>query len=99
MTKNLNFHVAIMLVAALVINYLFINQVTSSDGVAAYDFGYILGRSFSNVLFPLLLVFLVMLPFRWGKAKFTRGPLIALWILFVILTAMATIGSMLPSNV
>ena len=96
MGKSLNINTAIMFLVSLAASYVTASMIISAQNHSAYGWGFILGRATIGVFLPFIIVFLPVSLFRRGKPKFTRGPIISWWVLFIVLTAMAMFGSTLP---
>lgn len=84
-----------MFFISVVFTYASAGLLATSEGPSAYGWGFILGRATTGVLFPLFLVWLARTVFR-RKPILTKGALISLWLLFILLSLMALFGSMLP---
>lgn len=95
MNKALNINILIMFVIGLGLSYLSSTITTSAEGISSYNWGFIFGRATSSVLFPLAIVYFPLLFIRRGKPKFTKGTYIVWWVLFLLLSIMALMGSML----
>jgi len=54
-----------------------------------------LGRAFSNTLFPIMIALIPAGIYKLIKKKSTPGLLILIWILWLLLTVMALFGNML----
>jgi hypothetical protein len=98
MNKAININAGVMLLMSIIFTYSTATLVATSEGPSAYGWGFIFGRAITGVLFPLLIVWVVRAVFR-RKPMFTKGAFISWWVLFVLLSIMALLGSMLPPEV
>lgn len=90
--NTLNINTLVMFLVSLTFTYV---TVSIGSGTAlAYDIGFLLGRSMISILIPFALVGIPLVFFRRGKKKFTKGAIIAWWILFVLLSLMALVGNL-----
>lgn len=96
--KALNINTTIMFLVSLMFAYVAVNMLVTSGATDAYSWGFVIGRAFMGVLFPLAIVYLPLAITRRGKPKFTKGTYIFWWVLFLLLSGMALLGSAIPPN-
>jgi drug/metabolite transporter (DMT)-like permease len=95
MNKSININTGLMLLIGILFTYFTTSIVATKEGSEAYNWGFILGRAFVSVLFPLFLVWIARVITR-RKPIFTKGAFISWWILFILLSVLSLVGSMLP---
>lgn len=96
MNRIININVALMLLLGFIFNYLTVGLITTGLESGEYIFGFALGRAISSILMALFLVWVFRKVTR-KKPTFTKGSIIASWVLFILLSFMALIGNMLPA--
>ena len=96
--KALNINTFVMLLVSLMFAYVAANMLVSVGATTAYSWGFIIGRAVMGVLLPLAIVYFPLALIRRGKPKFTKGTYITWWVLFVLLSIMALLGSAVPPS-
>lgn len=84
-----------MFVVSFVFTY---DTVQVDEGNSVYHLSFIIGRVIGIVLIPFGGVWFIRLIFR-RKPMFTKGAFISWWVVSVLISLMALMGSMLPPEV
>ena len=95
MNNALNVNAGLMLLVSFAFTYSTAAFIKPSEGSLAYGWGFIFGRATAGVLLPFVIVWVVRAILH-RKPMFTRGTYISWWVLFVILSIVSLLGSMLP---
>jgi len=87
-----------MFLLSIAFTYLTIGLITATNANTPNGMGFILGRAFSNTLFPLIIALIPAGIYKLIKKQSMPGFIIVIWILWVLLTGMALFGSMLETQ-
>ena len=95
MDTKLSINIAVMFALTFAFTYATIALITPVNATAPLPMSFILGRSFSGTVFPLLIALIPAGIYKLIKKKSMPGYIIISWTLWALLTFMALFGSML----
>jgi len=87
-----------MFLVSLIFAYISAAMMLETGVLNSYGWGFIIGRAVMGVLLPFVIVYIPLAITRRGKQKFTKGAYVSWWVLFILISVMALVGSALPPN-